>query len=189
MAIGGFCSYEHLCSFDAWITDWESLNAHKAFAAPSGYGPFLKRLSPILDGSPHLFHIKLPVPSHESSSSPFNAPVTECISLYFPSSLEETTYNSSFAAFIVEVAKASDSGVTALIGGWGVETYKVAGGEGDNPFFGAFIGRPSVESHMHMEFRKKENFPETVGHLKEGAEETKMQHVVFKRVEAKAFSS
>lgn len=163
-------------------TDWESLNAHKAFIASSGYESFLDRLAPILDGSPHLFHVKLPVSSHELGSLSFDAPVTECISLYFSPSIAEASYNSSFATFIAEVAKASNSEVTGLIGGWGIEMHRPAEDEGDKKFFGAFVGWPSVESHM--EFRKKEGFPGIVGHLKEGTEKVKVHHVAFKRFEA-----
>lgn len=164
------------------MADWESLDAHKTFVASDAYGPFLDRLAPILDGSPHLFHIKLPIPSQESGTPPFDAPVTECISLYFDPTLDEASYDKSFSTFVAEAGKVQGSGATGLVGGWGVETHKVEGEGDEKKFFGAFIGWPSVDSHM--EFRKKEEFPKVVGHLREGVEKVKMHHVAFKRFEA-----
>ncbi|KAF2623366.1 hypothetical protein BU25DRAFT_400769 [Macroventuria anomochaeta] len=161
--------------------DWESLDAHRAFIASDAYGPFLDRLATILDGSPHFFHIKLPVPSQESGTPSFDAPVTECVSLYFDPSLDEATYNKSFSTFVAEAGKVQGSGATGLVGGWGVETHKVDRGEDEKKFFGAFVGWPSVESHM--ELWKKEEFRKVVENLKEGVEKIKMHHVAFKRFE------
>jgi hypothetical protein len=36
----------------------------------------------------------------------------------------------------------------------------------------------------HMEFRKNEDFPKVVSHLREGTEKVKVHHVAFKRFEA-----
>ena len=91
-------------------------------------------------------------------------------------------YNKSFSTFVSEAGKVPDSGATGLIGGWGVETHKVDGEGEEKKFFGAFIGWPSVDSHM--EFRKKAEFPGVVGHLREGSEKIKMHHVAFKRFQA-----
>ncbi|KAJ4384658.1 hypothetical protein N0V86_000259 [Didymella sp. IMI 355093] len=162
--------------------DWESLDAHKAFVASESYGPFLDKMAPILDGSPHLFHVKLPEPSQESGTPPFDAPVTECISLYFDSSIDEASYDKSFSTFVTEAGKVQGSGATGLLGGWGVETHKVDGEGDEKKFFGAFIGWPSVDSHM--EFRKKDDFPKVVAHLRGGAAKVKMHHVAFKKFEA-----
>jgi hypothetical protein len=160
-------------------TDWESLDAHKAFVASEPYGPFLDKLAPLLDGSPHLFHIKLPA---SSNGAGFDAPVTECINLYFDSSLDEASYDKSFSTFVAEAGKIQGSEATGLVGGWGVETHRVDGEGDEKKYFGAFIGWPSVDSHM--EFRKNEDFPQVVSHLREGTEKVKVHHVAFKRFEA-----
>lgn len=107
--------------------------------------------------------------------------MTECISLYFSTSLEEATYNKSFSNFATEASKVEGSEASGLEGGWGVETHKVDGEGDEMKMFGAFIGWPSVESHM--EFRKNEKFPGVVAHLREGVEKIKVHHVAFKRFE------
>ena len=164
-------------------TDWTSLEAHKAFIASPAYGPFLDRLAPLLATSPHIFHIRLPTPSQESGTPPFNAPVTECISLYFAPSASESAYNANFSAFVAEAGKVPGAGATGLVGGWGVETHRVDDGEGEEKkLFGAFVGWPSLESHM--EFREKEEFARVVGHLREGVEKVKVHHVAFTEFEA-----
>jgi hypothetical protein len=109
-------------------------------------------------------------------------PVTECISLYFDTSFDEATYNKSFSAFVSEAGKVSNSGAKGLVGGWGIETHKVDGEDEEKKLFGAFIGWPSVESHV--EFRKTEEFPKVVANLREGVKKSKMYHVAFKRFEA-----
>lgn len=162
--------------------DWESLDAHKAFIASDAYGPFLEHITPILDGAPHLFHFKAPKASQETGEYPFDAPVTECVSLYFDTSLEEATYEKSFSAFLSEAGKVSGSEARGLSGGWGVETHKVDGEGDEKKFFGAFIGWPTVDDHM--EFRKKEEFPQVVQFLREGTTGIKMHHVAFQRFEA-----
>ncbi|KAF1923591.1 uncharacterized protein M421DRAFT_425648 [Didymella exigua CBS 183.55] len=162
--------------------DWETLDAHKAFVASEPYGPFLDELAPILEGTPHLFHVKLPVPTQESETAPFDAPMTECISLYFDPSIDGASYDKSFASFVAEAGKVQGSEATGLIGGWGVEMHKVDSDGDEKKFFGTFIGWPSVESHM--EFRKKEDFSSVVAHLRKGVEKVKMHHVAFKRFEA-----
>ncbi|KAJ4332896.1 hypothetical protein N0V87_008026 [Didymella glomerata] len=166
-------------SITQMVIDWESLDAHKAFVASEPYGPFLDKLAPLLDGSPHLFHIKLPA---SSNGAGFDAPVTECINLYFDSSLDEASYDKSFSTFVAEAGKIQGSEATGLVGGWGVETHRVDGEGDEKKYFGAFIGWPSVDSHM--EFRKNEDFPQVVSHLREGTEKVKVHHVAFKRFEA-----
>lgn len=138
----------------------------------------MDRLAPVIDGAPHLFHVQLP----ESEPSPFDAPVTECISLYFEPELNEATYDKSFASFVSEARKVQSSEAAGTSGGWSVETHKVDGEGEDKKFFGAFIGWPSVESHM--EFRKVEQFPGIVAHLREGVQKIKVHHVAFQRFEA-----
>lgn len=149
--------------------------------ASDAYKPFLDRLAPILDGSPNIFHIEFPTSVLDSATYPFNAPVTECVSLYFDTSLDTATYDKSFSAFLGEAEKVQGSEATGLLGGWGVETHKIDGEGEEKKFFGAFIGWPSVDAHM--EFRKKEDFPKVVGFLREGTSGIKMHHVAFKRFE------
>lgn len=117
-----------------------------------------------------------------SNGSIFDAPVTECISLYFDTSYEETSYDKSFSTFVAEAGKIQGSEATGLTGGWSVETHKVDGESDEMKYFGAFIGWPSVDSHM--EFRKKEDFPKVASHLRDGTKTVKMHHVAFKKFEA-----
>lgn len=182
MAIGEWfhgIGYGHLVTYS--VIDWESLDDHKAFAASDRYSPFLDRLKPILEGPSQLFHVKLPMPDHELMTSPFDAPVTECVSLYFSPTLDEASYNKSFSTFVAETSKVQGCGVTGLAGRWGVETHKLDGEDDEKKLFGAFLGWPSVESHM--EFREMEDFPRLVRHLREGVDNAKMHHVAFKRFE------
>ncbi|KAF1365221.1 hypothetical protein EJ07DRAFT_95252 [Lizonia empirigonia] len=160
--------------------DWTSLAAHNAFIASLGYAPFLARLAPLLGAAPHLFHLQLPAPT---GPSPFDAPVTECITLYHPLSVSEAAYNASFASFVGAAGRVADAGTLGLCGGWAVETQR---GEGEREgvekkAFGVFIGWPSVE--RHMEFRKREEFGGVAEYLREGVEKVKMHHVAFRRFE------
>lgn len=164
---------------DLCLVDWDSLDAHNAFIASDPYGPFLERLRPLIDGAPHLFHIKLPT---SPSPSPFDAPVTECISLYFSPSIEESAYNKSFANFVAAAEKVQGSGAEEFVGGWGVEAQRFEKEGDEMKLFGAFVGWPSVENHM--KFRAREEFPGVVAHLREGVEKVKVHHVAFKRFEA-----
>lgn len=159
--------------------DWDSLDAHNTFIASDPYGPFLERLRPLIDGAPQLFHIKLPT---SPSPSPFDAPVTECISLYFQPSIEESVYEKSFANFVAAAEKVQGSGAEGIVGGWGVEKHRFEGEGEEMRLFGGFVGWPSVETHMR--FREMEEFPAVVAHLREGVEKIKVHHVAFKRFEA-----
>lgn len=108
--------------------------------------------------------------------------MTECVSLYFDATLEETSYDKSFSTFLAEAAKVQGSEATGIVGGWGVETHKIDQEGDEKKFFGAFIGWPTVDAHM--DFRKKDEFPKVVGLLREGTAGIKMHHVAFKRFEA-----
>ena len=108
--------------------------------------------------------------------------MTECISLYFEPSIEESTYDKSFANFVAAAGKVQGSEAKGLVGGWGVEEHRFEGDGNKMKVFGGFIGWPSVESHM--EFRKKEDFPKAVSHLREGTEKVKVHHVAFKQFKA-----
>jgi hypothetical protein len=139
----------------------------------------MERLKPLFGGTPHLYHVKVPA---SSATSPFDAPVTECIALYFDQAFDEAAYGKSFSNFVTEAGKVQGSEASGLVGGWSVETHKFDGEGDDKKFFGAFIGWPSVESHM--EFRKNEAFPSVVAHLREGVDKVKVHHVAFKRFKA-----
>lgn len=145
------------------------------------YGPFLDRLKPIMSGPPNLFHVTFPSSSQDSGAYPFDAPVTECISMYFDTSFDSATYDKSFSTFLTEAGKVEGSEPKGMIGGWGLETHKVDGEGDEKKLFGAFIGWLSVEAHM--DFRKKEEFPKVVGFLREGTSGIKVHHVAFKRFE------
>jgi hypothetical protein len=60
-------------------------------------------LGPIQDGDIKMWHLKIP------SSAPFSlagaAPVTECLSFYFPSDHSEAAYTESFEKFKEEAGK------------------------------------------------------------------------------------
>jgi quinol monooxygenase YgiN len=163
------------------VIDWTTLHHHQSFISSPLYAPFLAQLSPLLNGPPHLFHLTLPVPAGDESttpSSPFDAPVTECLSLFFDPAVDEKTYNASFSTFAAEAAKVEGVGAMGLVGGWGVEEHEGEDG-GKKKFFGAFVGWPSVQKHG--EFREREEFPRVVGFLREGTLGVKVHHVAFER--------
>ncbi|KAJ4984094.1 hypothetical protein SVAN01_10450 [Stagonosporopsis vannaccii] len=160
--------------------DWESLDAHKAFMASDAYGPFLDRLPPIQAGPPSLFHLTFPS-SPDSGTYPFDAPVTECLSMYFDPSHDSATFDKSYLTFVAGMGRVQGSEATGFIGGWSVETHKVDGEGEEKKLFGAFIGWPTVEAHM--ELRKTEEFPKLVGYLRAGTSGIKMHHVAFRKYE------
>ncbi|KAH6637507.1 hypothetical protein C7974DRAFT_410984 [Boeremia exigua] len=158
--------------------EWDSIDAHRAFTSAPSYTPFLESLDPLLSAPPHIFHLSLP-PSPHAGSSPFDAPVTECVSLYFDPATPPSAYDASFAAFVAEGAKVTGVVPTGMIGGWGVEAQK-ADDEGEEMrFFGVFIGWESVQAHM--DFRASKEFPGVAKYLREGVGKAKMHHVALKR--------
>lgn len=149
--------------------------------ASTDYKPFLERVKPLLTGPPKLFHVKLP--PQMPFSQPGSAPATECLSIYFEPDHSTSEYDDNFAKFIEAVGKVPNE-TQGLTGGWGIEEQKheklgKEGEEGPAKLFGAFIGWPSVESHM--KFREHEKFPEVVKYLRDGAKAIAVHHVHFRK--------
>ncbi|KAH7341147.1 hypothetical protein BKA66DRAFT_434763 [Pyrenochaeta sp. MPI-SDFR-AT-0127] len=160
------------------LVKWDHIDSHTVFTKKPEYQPFLEKLGTILGGPPFLFHVKLPA-GGAADANPFTAPVTECVSAYFDPSQSEEEYNTNFNNFRSEAAKIPNVEAIGLEGGWSVETHQHENlGEGvDGKLFAAFIGWPTVDSHMA--FRKTEDFGKIIGHLRGGTKGIKMWHVAF----------
>lgn len=158
--------------------EWGALADHKAFEASPAYPPFLESFAHLLSAPPTLFHLLLP--AGQFAAGPGPAPTTECISLFFDPAHDAAAYDANWAAF-ASAAAAVPSDCKGIVGGWGVEPHeheKLGAKEGEKgpaKFFGAFIGWPSVESHM--EFREKEEFPQIIKFLREGPVGIAVHHV------------
>ncbi|KAF2000395.1 hypothetical protein P154DRAFT_466070 [Amniculicola lignicola CBS 123094] len=160
--------------------EWDNIESHLNFTQSPAYGPFLEHLTPLLSARPHLFHVGIS-PS-TPLSGPVSAPVTECISIFFDSSISRSAYNANIDKFREEgTAKAKD--VIGMANGWVVEgqTHEKVeeGEEGKAVQYTALIGWPSVEAHM--EFRKTEEFSNVIGYLRDGPKGLKVHHVAFKK--------
>ncbi|KAF1938611.1 hypothetical protein EJ02DRAFT_19105 [Clathrospora elynae] len=165
------------------VVDWESIDAHQTFIKSPSYRPFFDNLNQkILAGPPTLFHVKFPV-LESGADSPFTMPVTECVSAFFSPEHSEPEYSEQFTAFRTHGIKIPDVEARGMIGGWSVEghTYEDAekGSEVDGKMFAAFIGWPSVDSHLS--FRKTEEFKGIVGYLRDGTKGVRVWHVAFQQ--------
>ncbi|KAF2641453.1 hypothetical protein P280DRAFT_313771 [Massarina eburnea CBS 473.64] len=168
-----------------FVVDWESLDAHKAFAASPAYGPFLGKIATLLAAPPQVFHLS--VPAEYPTSVPLSAPVTECLSLYFDPSYENADFNSNWAKFVKRAYELEkESGGIGVTGGFSLEPHKhknlAAEGEeeGAAKLFGIFIGWPSIEKHL--EFRNSEAMTTIRPYIQEGPKGMSVYHVAFKKL-------
>ncbi|KAH6629686.1 hypothetical protein C7974DRAFT_336357 [Boeremia exigua] len=160
------------------VTEWESLNAHKAFIATPEHRLFQETLhTELLAGPPKSFHVTLPVT--KPSANPLCAPVTECLSGYFSATYTSAEYDAQFAKFKDLVAKTPNVPSQGINGGWIIEPQKYEslgdGVEGKGRM--TFIGWPSVESHVN--FTKLEVFQKMAPLLGNGPQGATLWHVAF----------
>jgi len=158
-----------------WI-EWEHIDDHTAFQKSEGYQFLLERLEVILDSAPRITHVKLGL--DEKDKNPLDAPVTECVCAYFPSSQDGDAYvRENWLKFQAELAKMPGVEVQGMAGGWSTEPQTHDGTEGK--MFAAFVGWESVDAHL--EFRKTEGFGRIIGLLRGGARGVEVHHTAFTR--------
>ncbi|KAH8727141.1 hypothetical protein GQ44DRAFT_128633 [Phaeosphaeriaceae sp. PMI808] len=136
------------------VVAWTDISYHRAFEQSPAYQPFLDRFNSIQSADAQITHVKL-----SDDYSPFNAPVTECITAYFAPDADPNTYiTKSWLPFQTSALAIPDSGAKGIIGGWAIERLPhEALGEGvEGQVFKAYVGWDSMESHM--EFRETEAF-------------------------------
>jgi hypothetical protein len=142
------------------------------------YTPFLSKLQPLMAGAPHLYHLRI-LPN----AAPLDAPITECVELYFPSDFTSSMYDANWKQFLDAAAEAAakmPGEFFGIEGGWSVEPHDHESVGKEAKFFGGFLGWPTVDAHM--EFRKTDGFPGIVKFLRDGPAAIKMHHVHFTRV-------
>lgn len=142
----------------------------------------VERIKPLFGGAPTIFHVRLPATL--PSPSPFDAPVTECISQYFELSWDTSRTDANLIKFVEEMANVPNKS-QGIVAGWGVEEQKhenlsaKEGEKGPAKFLGAFIGWPNLEAHQ--ELRNHEKFAEVVKYLRDGPKAVAMYHVALKK--------
>jgi hypothetical protein len=73
-----------------------------------GYPAFLERVGKLLSGAPSIFHALLP---QNQDKAPFEAQVTECISLYVPADIDEASYlTHKWDKFVKDAANGPNAG-------------------------------------------------------------------------------
>ena len=156
------------------FSDWDSVEAHQAFMASREYGPFITKFGKILDSPAQLHHANLDPHPPSAAVSSLRSPVTECLTLYFPTSFDRSRFNSNLAIFKKALEEKAD-GFRAVSAGWVVEELELEGGKCQA--WAAFVGWDSVDAHM--KYRETEAFKGTIGGLREGTQAIKLHHAIF----------
>lgn len=137
--------------------DWDSVESHKKFMALPEYGPFLTQFGKVLGGPPQLHHANLDPHPPAPAISSFQSPVTECLTIYFPSSFDSSSFDSHWPTFkktLEEKAK----GFRSVSAGWVVEELEHEGMK--CRAWAGCLGWDSVDAHM--EYRNTEAFKESI---------------------------
>ncbi|KAI0899844.1 hypothetical protein F4806DRAFT_267893 [Annulohypoxylon nitens] len=155
------------------FADWESLDAHRAFASNAAvYGPFQQRMGPIIDTSsfgpanprrpPYHVAFKAWPPVALNGGDKGGSPVAEVLLMYFPSDISESTMSSHEATtndFLGKLGKAA-TGMTGEIAlGWTVEKDVLFKGEPSRVLV-AVVGWTSVDAHLKT--RDTEEFKQLI---------------------------
>lgn len=154
--------------------DWDSVEAHKAFMASREYGPFSTKFGNILESPPQLHHANLDPHPPAPAVSSLRSPVTECLTLYFPTSFDRSGFNSTWPIFKKTLEEKAD-GFRAVSAGWVVEELELEGGK--YQAWAGFLGWDSVDAHM--KYRETEAFKGTIGGLRQGTKAIKAYHAIF----------
>ncbi|KAI9701936.1 MAG: hypothetical protein M1836_001280 [Candelina mexicana] len=164
------------------VVDWDSIDAHDNFSKKPIFGPFIKHLGTILGGSTILTHVNFnPHPPTRAISNNY-AHVTEMCRFLFSANFSDSQrsdFESSFASFI----KAAEKAVAfrGMSSGWVVEEVEHTSLKGEKgKAFAAAIGWQSIEGHM--EFRKTDEFEDTIKELREKSVGIDVHHVSFSEV-------
>ncbi|KAG7006239.1 hypothetical protein G7Y79_00015g038290 [Physcia stellaris] len=155
-------------------TDWSSIDAHKAFISSPQYTPFSTKFGKILGSPPQLHHAHLDPHPPAPATSSTRAPVTECLTLYFPTTFDTTSFDSHWPIFKKALEEKAE-GFRAASAGWMVEELELDGEK--CKAWAGFLGWDSVEAHM--KYRETEAFKGTIGGLREGTKAIKAYHAVF----------
>ena len=160
--------------------DWDSVEAHFAFNELPLFGPLIKRLVTIIDGKARYHHVRFdPHPPLSVLSGSFS-PVTELLTVYFPSSTSadsQKNYEQNFSKFMKGLEEDAD-GYRGYASGWVREEVEHESLEGKGKAYFAAIGWDSVEKHLAC--RETEKFKANRGLLRtEGVKGLEMHHVKF----------
>ena len=133
----------------------------------------------IVDGAPSLYHVNLTPHPPSAAVSSTSSPVTEALTLYFPSSIsssEQASFEENFKKFIQALEKHAE-GFRSASGGWVVEEVEHESVEGKGKAFFAALGWESVEKHVA--FRDTQEFKDNIGLLRDGPKGIEVHHVKF----------
>ncbi|KAI9722677.1 MAG: hypothetical protein M1812_001608 [Candelaria pacifica] len=164
------------------VVDWESIDAHKAFTNKPIYGPFLKHLDTILGAPPNLIHVNFDPHPPARAISNNSSRVTEMCRFVFSAGLSDSQ-KSDFESSFVSFAKAAEKAdaFRGMSSGWVVEEIEHSSLKGEKgKAFVAAIGWQSVDGHM--EFRKTDEFKDTIKVLREKSISVDAHHVSFTEV-------
>ena len=105
-----------------------------------------------------------------------DSPVTECLTFYFPTSFETSSFDASWAVYKKTLEKGKEvKGFRAASAGWVVEEVEHKG-ERCKAWVG-FLGWESMDASM--EYRDTKDFQGTIGALREGSKAIEAYHVEF----------
>ena len=138
------------------------------------YGPFSTKFGKILESPPQLHHANLDPHPPAPAVSSLRSPVTECLTLYFPTSFDRSGFNSNWPIFKKALEEKAD-GFRAVSSGWVVEELELEGGK--YQAWAGFLGWDSVDAHM--KYRETEAFKGTIGGLRQGTKAIKAYHAIF----------
>ena len=150
------------------------MEAHKAFVNSREYGPFSTRFSKFLSGPAALHHANLSPHPPAPATSSTRSPVTECLTLYHPTTVDTSSFDEKWSSFRSTLEQHAE-GFKASSAGWIVEELEYEGEKTKG--FAIFTGWESVDAHM--KYRDTEHFKESIGPLREGLKGVKMHHVTF----------
>ncbi|KAI1416749.1 hypothetical protein F5Y13DRAFT_100192 [Hypoxylon sp. FL1857] len=183
------------------FADWESLELHRAFGAkPDQTGPFLQRMGTIIDAAaagpgPRKppYHVEFaPFPpvalngtAVTGGATASKGPVTEILTMYFPSDVSEGMRDATAQTtreFVRKLGAFADgfTGETAV--GWSVETDVDYKGEPHRALV-TVIGWTSVDEHMKV--REHPEFAKIIPMIRglEGVKGMEMVHVTNTTIE------
>ncbi|KAI1092678.1 hypothetical protein F5B19DRAFT_453131 [Rostrohypoxylon terebratum] len=154
------------------FADWDSLEAHRAFAAnASVYGPFQQRMGPIIDTSAFgpsnprrpPYHVAFATfPPSVLNGDKGSSPVAELLFMYFPPDVSDAVmagHEGTARDFLGKLG-ATAKGMTGEVAlGWTVEKDVLFKGEPSRVLVAA-IGWTSVDAHMKA--RDTEEFKQLI---------------------------
>lgn len=156
--------------------DWDSMQDHLNFMASEAYGPFIEKLTPVVDGPAYITHANLtPHPP-----APLTAPVTEVCTCYIAASDPPSTaieLGKAWAALTQALSQHAKGYINGAMG-WVIEEVEHEKlGEEKGKAFVVMYGWESKEAHMA--FRDTEKFKKAIAPLRGVWKGIRMSHVSF----------